>query len=712
MKSLLEQYQTHELLAKSPDYGALPLIDHLRHVGDVAYKIGESKGFDPTITKTGGLLHDIGKAHPTYQAFVHKFPNRSDQQLDIPHRHELSSLLFLPLFPKKWWLPLTEMIVAHHKSVCYDKRQRGILDLVDNYKERTLLESHAGYWDEWVPRAINILNDLDFNVSFFERKTGEEAFKWVIDYCEDLDYEWSPWRGVLMAGDHMASALTHKQYEFLPNLFEKPRFEGLNPQNDLFPLSIKDYTDERPHTLVVAPTGAGKTDFLLRRCRGRVFYTLPFQASINAMYNRIQEIVPAGTDVRVLHSSSRLVGEQSEEEVQMQPFVGASVKVLTPYQLASLAFGNMGYEAMLLDIQDSDVILDEIHTYDEVSQAIILAIVDVLLGQNCRIHIGTATMPSDLYSRLFEKLGKESHVYPVHLTEKELDTYDRHVVHKIEADEADDFIAQGLNQGEKVLIVCNTVNAAQEKYRSLLEQHPDTSSLLIHSRFKRKDRNEREESLKNQFNTSKEPCFVVSTQVVEVSLDISFDRMITEVAPLDSMLQRFGRINRERVAAEKRTIKPVFVVEPQEKTLPYKKETVQTSFNQLPNNEVLRSKDIQSRLDAVFPEVNIAPIESQVFIKQDEVGLKRLSHNSNPVLMNLLEIDSVACILNEDVDAYENGDWEERKLLEITVPYKSIIGIKNELARLEGVGNEPFIMDNQEEYQTFGLIIQSPQQYL
>ncbi|MDZ7763228.1 MAG: helicase-related protein [Melioribacteraceae bacterium] len=64
----------------------------------------------------------------------------------------------------------------------------------------------------------------------------------------------------------------------------------------------------------------------------------------------------------------------------------------------------------------------------------------------------------------------------------------------------------------------------------------------------------------NNFNSSDEACIVVSTQVVEVSLDISFDLMITETAPLDSLIQRFGRINRIRNNETIGKYKPIFVI--------------------------------------------------------------------------------------------------------------------------------------------------------
>lgn len=107
---------------------------------------------------------------------------------------------------------------------------------------------------------------------------------------------------------------------------------------------------------MIAPTGAGKTDFLLRRCRGRVFYTLPFQASINSMFDRIQAAVKkysdeSNFDVRLLHSTSKLKVKGDRIEQTLQPLIGASVKVLTPHQIASIIFGTSGYETVMLDLK-------------------------------------------------------------------------------------------------------------------------------------------------------------------------------------------------------------------------------------------------------------------------------------------------------------------------------------------------------------------------
>ncbi|GAH08139.1 unnamed protein product, partial [marine sediment metagenome] len=196
-------------------------------------------------------------------------------------------------------------------------------------------------------------------------------------------------------------------------------------------------------------------------------------------------------DIRLLHSASKIVlGKKSPEEKALQGHIGSAIKILTPHQIASIIFGTAAYEATILDIKGNDVILDEIHTYTKVTRAIVLKIVEVLKNLNCRIHIGTATMPTILYKKIIELLGKDN-VYEVKLTDDELDKFDRHTTHKIEGwDETIPIIKKAIENDEKVLIVCNRVKNAQQQFEIIKKLYPNIPSLLIHSRFKRKDRND------------------------------------------------------------------------------------------------------------------------------------------------------------------------------------------------------------------------------
>lgn len=102
-------------------------------------------------------------------------------------------------------------------------------------------------------------------------------------------------------------------------------------------------------------------------------------------------------------------------------------------------------------------------------------------------------------------------------------------------------------------------------YENIANLYPNVKRMLIHSRYKRRDRARLETELREEFNNLENtPCIVVSTQVVEVSLDISFDIMITECAPIDALTQRFGRINRKRTKDTIGHYKPIYVIAPSE----------------------------------------------------------------------------------------------------------------------------------------------------
>jgi CRISPR-associated endonuclease/helicase Cas3 len=94
------------------------------------------------------------------------------------------------------------------------------------------------------------------------------------------------------------------------------------------------------------------------------------------------------------------------------------------------------------------------------------------------------------------------------------------------------------------LVVANRVAQAQVIYEAIRREFKDVS--LLHSRFTRYDRTAKERNILGALQGKRNEAvrILVATQVVEVSLDISFDTIFTEVAPVDDLLQRFGRVNR------------------------------------------------------------------------------------------------------------------------------------------------------------------------
>ncbi len=119
----------------------------------------------------------------------------------------------------------------------------------------------------------------------------------------------------------------------------------------------------------------------------------------------------------------------------------------------------------------------------------------------------------------------------------------------------DEFIAKTENgklklyeKGKRVAIVCNTVKAAQDVYKQFANNN--VNPMCLHSRFIAKDRRNKEKKLEKDKTKSRNeqswPQVLVATQVIECGMDIDYDVLFTEGAPLEAIIQRAGRVNRER----------------------------------------------------------------------------------------------------------------------------------------------------------------------
>lgn len=705
------------ILAKSIEYGGTLLIDHLHHVATACETVARAIGcdnYEVSFAKKAGYLHDIGKVHPHFQGRLY-----GDAIPDsfIPLRHEISSLLFLSVFPIEEHEALIEYVVAHHKSIGVQDSDgygdKGIVYLSNKLQSNKVFTRHSELWLEWMPLAIDILQQCGIECSTITLDEARKNFDKALEYCENIiisqNRQWSKRKGIMVAGDHLASAMQEKTFDICGKLFQAPTLNAFRRVHELYPLSMKRSNEEKKHTLVKAPTGAGKTDFLMRRCKGRIFYTLPFQASINAMYERFTNAMPdlPIESIQILHATS-IFKAKTQEEKALQDKAGASVKILTPHQLLSIITGGRGFEAISVDVMGNDIILDEVHCYNPETQSLIMELLRVLIRLDCRIHIGTATLPLSLERKIIEILGEEN-IYQESLTYDEMKNFNRHIVHKRNTfDEC--FVEfekyKENHESVKCLIVCNRVDTAQKIYDEIQKKYDGMTTLLLHSRFKRQDRAKKEQELLALFD-SDQNCIVVSTQVVEVSLDISADIMITECAPLDALIQRFGRVHRKRTPETIGTFKPVYVIAPPEDAntcKPYQKEILDKSYQILDDGVVLEENTIQEKLNFVYPTI-VHPAKDVYFVwKNDMFELFMLCHYSNDSLSELLSIESRTVILNDDKETYKIGNNEIRTGLEIPVPvtikYKKI----TDFGTLE-YGSFPLVVSDELYTYEYGLRI-------
>jgi len=234
------------------------------------------------------------------------------------------------------------------------------------------------------------------------------------------------------------------------------------------------------------------------------------------------------------------------------------IKVFSPYQMMKVVYQIKGFEGMLTDYAQAAFIFDEIHAYDPDRLAIILCLVKYLRERwGAKFFIMSATFPRMLQAILSDVIGVQE---PIIAEQKLFRQFQRHHLRLLDGDlleQGVDRIVADVEQGKSVLVCCNTVQRAQDMQANLLSRLAPEQVELIHSRFTLGDRLVRETRIRSrcEIGTEHNALAVVATQVIEVSLNIDLDTIYSDPAPLEALVQRFGRVNR----ACKKGIVPVHV---------------------------------------------------------------------------------------------------------------------------------------------------------
>lgn len=233
----------------------------------------------------------------------------------------------------------------------------------------------------------------------------------------------------------------------------------------------------------------------------------------------------------------------------------------------------------LLGMRDKILLLDEVHAYDGYMVKLLEGLLHFHAAQGGSAIILSATLPAALREKLLSAFNNGagftatetrndagypwlSHLSSTGLTEEALAT--RPEVQRTvtvswiqQRREALDIIYRAVEAGQCVCWIRNTVDDAREIYQQLLHEKriPGQDLLLFHSRFAFADRIAIEDKTLGWFGkdapvSARRGKVLIATQVVEQSLDLDFDWMISDLAPIDLLIQRAGRLQRHIRNAE------------------------------------------------------------------------------------------------------------------------------------------------------------------
>lgn len=517
------------------------------------------------VLKVAVICHDLGKAHKEFQYLLDGKPNKWKSQ-----RHELFSIPFVEALTDydKETIHLIKLAIAgHHKDFGELQKQLAFYETDSGFGILEASEERKNFTDAFkenvrINDVLSLLKEYDLNISNVQPKALEGLIR---------GYNKSPYKpetgkysllmllfGGLKWCDHLGSAKVHtlfslenKDFQYLHNTSYQPYAHQLQSGKT------------SGNLLLTAPTGSGKTESafmwlqnqLNSSGQGRVFYVLPFTASINAMFERLKKEM-GDNKIGMLHGklsdylnnyfdNLQYAGQAKKESIQVlkEKFknIVTPVKVITPFQLLKNLFGLKGYEQGFFEMAGSYLIFDEIHAYNPETFAQIKVLIEFAIQHlRAKVMIMTATMPKFMQHELETVLGKYS------IIKADNNLYKDFRRHKIVLKDgllsnSLEEIGQQLKAGKKVLIVSNTVKSAQAVFLALKGTLRDNEIVLLHGSFTGKDRSKKEKDL--MADTVK---LLIGTQAIEVSLDIDYDMIYSEPAPIDALIQRFGRVNRRR----------------------------------------------------------------------------------------------------------------------------------------------------------------------
>lgn len=545
-------------------------------------------------------LHDLGKASRAFQHYLR------GERARWEHRHEVASLAFVP-----WVAPvgtddhawICATIASHHKEADKLFGLQGGYDpalgvanldldgLSDEFPDDTL-----SYLRDWVversPLWRSRLLEKGLRADAPYVRTGEcfrpERFRaempsFVLAGLKAYRRTWSQLhlrqardpdvreaiclRGLMMLADHGGSAHVPPRRDVDWTAAVRTMAETVDgPWRDHQREAASTYGD----AVLCAPTGSGKTEAALlwanaQRAEpggvsGRLLYLLPFQASLDAMRQRLAQGLSAEVGLRHGRAQASLYREYLERDevcgdattraaaeahraVDLARLHHPAVVAATPYQLLPMALRTRGYEADWTALRNARVVMDEVHAYDPNRLGPMLAVLDHMRRHwGARVLTMSATLPSWLRPFLpGADIPVSADVFRSFRRHRLL-MEDGTLLDAVRAEDSD--IVGRVRTGERILVSVNTVRGAVETAETLATR--GVPVLVLHSRFTGEDRLRKEAAIRSRLEeTSRAGGFaVVATQVIEVSLNLDFDGLYTDPAPLEALIQRFGRLNR------------------------------------------------------------------------------------------------------------------------------------------------------------------------
>lgn len=526
-------------------------------------------------------------------------------------------------------------ILTHHKDIGKS------LELIDN--------------DKYISELNEIKNKLNIklnNIDDFVKKVNRPR----CSITKDLDNILL--KGYLNYCDHLGSAgniTIDKGF----NSLDRFKFNNYN--------SIQNKAmNTREDVLIQAMTGLGKTAASLLWSNNvqnedkskRIYYILPFTASINSLY---KDFLNRNISTTMLHNKAEYFMDKLHDEYnyKLMKYSTKQLNICTIFQLAKAIFSCKNFEMIIAQMKNSIIIVDEIHCFDIKTLSYVLELLRFLKYKlGCRICIMSASIPTVLQKLIKDRLDINKVIYA-----DKRDLKIRHRIHRVNRTILDDIgkIETDLREGKQVIVCVNNVNTSQMIYKMFKEKY---RCKLIHGRFNTRDR----EIAEQELNSNQ---ILIGTQAIEVSLDISYDTMYTEIAPYDALLQRFGRVNRRG----EKGIKDIYIYNNYDKSV-YSDELINNTdlvIDEIIHNDnrIILEEKVEYYLDKVYTYIDISSYNKYSNSLEKLINNLRVGSYNKSSVEEMIQGDTVSvipeCLLEEYQKLINDREYLKAQSLKLNI---------------------------------------------
>lgn len=376
----------------------------------------------------------------------------------------------------------------------------------------------------------------------------------------------------------------------------------------------KIWESAQPYQAMLAPCGRGKTEAALmwayriakQEKRKKIIFAMPTQITSNAMRERIKERVC--DNVGIFHGKSHLYlkqeldkgkkeqdeydrpdsafGEVWQENFKGNVFINPLTVTTIDHLILSFVHGFSQADFALGNLHDAVIVFDEVHYYEHKTLEHLYTLFGILKEMEIPYLLMSGTLPSFLIDEVKKQNPKLSDPLEdeegLDFTPFKIELHKETLV-KIKDDEwVNEAVLSQILEGYKIglrqFVIVNTIERAKAIYKALHERpEMDQDSIMLHhSEFTYDDRLAKESDIKAKRNNR--PFILVATQIIEISLDISCDRMYTELAPIDALGQRGGRLHRKGENWKEDDREYVMHIYEPENPRPYEKEETENGI--------------------------------------------------------------------------------------------------------------------------------------